>query len=326
MQNLQLTHKLLKNYDSAYHYLNLQKQLEDSLFNQQQAQHLNFLRTAHEVDNINRQKDLLSAQNRSLMFSLLAAAAIALALMLGLYLNQRKRKAEKALLIAREAHLQDEMIARLHQQESEATQRMSQRLDQEYQKVARTLHDQLGNLLVTARLNLQGLIDQVPDRQAPQFQLADQSIEDALQAIRQIAHQMHESRVNQLGLPSVLHELKSIVETSGKLQVELDLIGLDQQIDASREQLGFQIIRELTTNVIKYAQATEISLQVVRESEQLEIMLSDNGKGFPADFSEANYGLGLRTIRQDLAQINGTLEIDSQPQHGSTIIIELPLS
>ncbi|MEL6842222.1 MAG: ATP-binding protein, partial [Bacteroidota bacterium] len=228
--------------------------------------------------------------------------------------------------IAREAHLQDEMIARLHQQESEATQRMSQRLDQEYQKVARTLHDQLGNLLVTARLNLQGLIDQVPDRQAPQFQLADQSIEDALQAIRQIAHQMHESRVNQLGLPSVLHELKSIVETSGKLQVELDLIGLDQQIDASREQLGFQIIRELTTNVIKYAQATEISLQVVRESEQLEIMLSDNGKGFPADFSEANYGLGLRTIRQDLAQINGTLEIDSQPQHGSTIIIELPLS
>lgn len=328
IENLHQTYSALNQYDSAYYYLQLQKQLEDSLFTAQQANHLNLLRTLHEVEANNRQKQLLTANNRALMISLIFAGAIALSLLFGLYLNQRKRTAEKSLLLVREAHLQDEMISQLHMQESEAMQRMSLRLEEEYQKVARALHDQLGNLLVTARLNIQGLLDQLPtqsQQSQQQVRVADQSLETALQAIRQIAHQMHEGRINQLGLASILQELKATVESSGKLNVELDLIGVEQRLDANRERLAFQIIRELTTNVIKYAQATELSIQVVRDADQIEIMITDNGQGFPADFSPNDYGLGLRSVQADLAKLGGTLEIDSHPQHGATIIIDMPI-
>ena len=318
----------ISQFDSAYYYLQLQKQLEDSLFTIQQANNLNFLRTVHEVEATNRQKQILAANNRALMISLIFAGAIALSLLFGLYLNQRKRRVEKSLLLEREAKLQNEMISQLHIQESEALQRINIKLEEEYQKVARTLHDQLGNLLVTARLNIQGLIDQLPAQNPnsqQQFQIADQSLENALQAIRQIAHQMHEGRLNQLGLHSVLQELKSTVEASGKIKVELDLIGVEQRLEAQHERLVFQLIRELTTNVIKYAQATELSIQIVREADQIEIMVSDNGQGFPADFNDQQYGLGLRTIHSDLTNLGGSLEIDSQPNHGATIIIDLPL-
>ncbi|MEL7532622.1 MAG: ATP-binding protein, partial [Bacteroidota bacterium] len=327
-KRLHQAYSSLKQYDSAYYYLRLHKQLEDSTFTEEQANHLNLLRTVHEVEATNRQKQLLAANNRALMISLIFAGAIALSLLFGLYLNQRKRKVEKSLLLEREASLQNEMISQLHIQESEAIQRINRKLEEEYQKVARTLHDQLGNLLVTARLNIQGLIDQLPAQSAnsqQQFQVADQSLENALQAIRQIAHQMHEGRINQLGLTSVLKELKSTVEASGKLKVELDLIGVEQRLEAQHERLVFQIIRELTTNVIKYAQATELSIQVVREADQIEIMISDNGQGFPSDFSPQQYGLGLRSVQADLDKSGGSLEIDSQPNHGATIIIDLPV-
>ncbi|MFK7922978.1 MAG: ATP-binding protein [Bacteroidia bacterium] len=327
-EEISFSYASLNQFDSAYYYLQLQKQLEDSLFTTQQANHLNLLRTLHEVESTNRQKQLLAANNRALMISLIFAGAIALSLLIGLYLNQRKRTAEKSLLLAREANIQTDMISRLHIQEAEAMQRMNFRLEEEYQKVARSLHDQLGNLLVTARLNVQGLIDQLPAQtknSQQQFQIADQSLENALQAIRQIAHQMHEGRINQLGLDSVLQELKSTVEASGKLKVELDLIGVEQRLDANHERLAFQIIRELTTNVIKYAQATELSIQVVREADQIEIMIADNGQGFPTDFSSNDYGLGLRSVQADLVKLGGSLEIDSHPQHGATIIIDLPI-
>ncbi|MEM6345177.1 MAG: ATP-binding protein [Bacteroidota bacterium] len=326
--NLQQTFKSLNQYDSAYYYLRYQKNIEDSVFTSDKANHLNLLRTVHEVEATNRQKQILAANNRALMISLIFAGAIALSLLFGLYLNQRKRKVEKSLLLEREANLQNEMISQLHIQESEAIQRINIKLEEEYQKVARTLHDQLGNLLVTARLNIQGLIDQLPAQNPnsqQQFQIADQSLENALQAIRQIAHQMHEGRLNQLGLHSVLQELKSTVEASGKIKVELDLIGVEQRLEAQHERLVFQIIRELTTNVIKYAQATEFSIQIVREADQIEIMATDNGQGFPADFNDQQYGLGLRTIQADLTNLGGSLEIDSQPNHGATIIIDLPL-
>jgi signal transduction histidine kinase len=82
-------------------------------------------------------------------------------------------------------------------------------------------------------------------------------------------------------------------------------------------------VQELLTNIIKHAEATEVTIQFSEDENMLNVMVEDNGKGF--DVNKIKYGLGLTNIEKRLEKIEGDIVIDSAIGNGTTIILNIPL-
>ena len=115
---------------------------------------------------------------------------------------------------------------------------------------------------------------------------------------------------------------------SGSNTITIDVIdhGLDERLENSLELTIFRIIQELITNVIKHATATQASIHLTNHEDTLNIMIEDNGKGFNArQITTKNKGMGLSTIDKRVEHLNGTMTIESEPNKGTTIIIDIPI-
>ena len=88
----------------------------------------------------------------------------------------------------------------------------------------------------------------------------------------------------------------------------------------------FRIVQELITNVIKHANATEVSIHITNHEDSLNIMVEDNGKGFNASqVTKTNKGMGISSIDKRVEHLEGTMTIESEKHQGTTIIIDIPL-
>ena len=87
----------------------------------------------------------------------------------------------------------------------------------------------------------------------------------------------------------------------------------------------FRVIQELVQNIMKHAQATEVTLQIVRHTDELTVLVEDNGVGFdPAALGE-DAGIGLRNIESRMAFLGGRADFDAAPGRGTTVTLEVPL-
>ena len=83
------------------------------------------------------------------------------------------------------------------------------------------------------------------------------------------------------------------------------------------------MVQELTANILKHAQATEITIQVNKDRNNLNIIIEDNGIGFDTGRIKEAKGFGLGHIKQQASQLNGQMTIDSTPGNGTTIIVDI---
>ena len=109
------------------------------------------------------------------------------------------------------------------------------------------------------------------------------------------------------------------------LEIEVEDYGLSEKIEASLEISIFRVIQELVTNIIKHAKATEATISITQHEEMLSIIIEDNGIGFDVRKEIHNDGIGLSSIEKRIEHLEGTLEIDSTPEKGTNILIDIPL-
>jgi len=115
------------------------------------------------------------------------------------------------------------------------------------------------------------------------------------------------------------------VSTPKGLKVNVEEFGLDQKLENSLEITIFRVIQELVTNIIKHAQATEATIALTSHNSSINIIVEDNGKGFSFKKTNKNkIGIGLETIEKRIEHLGGTFEVDSHPNRGTSIILNLP--
>ena len=148
-------------------------------------------------------------------------------------------------------------------------------------------------------------------------------IDDAYQNVRNMAHEKSNGVVASQGLLPAIQKFVNNI-SSKKLEINVDHFGLKSRLDNSLEIRIFRIIQELITNIIKHANATEANISLTNHDSTLNIIVEDNGIGFKKGFSNSE-GLGIASIEKRIESLGGTLEIDSSPNIGSSIIINLPL-
>lgn len=197
-------------------------------------------------------------------------------------------------------------------------------------KVSEEIHDNIGQVLSLAKLNI-GTID-IYQPETAQIKIDDSRdlVGKAIQDLRNLARSMSTTYITEMGLlRSIEYEIE-MIRKSGAFLPQLHVEGHVIKINPQRELILFRIFQELINNIIKHAAAKKVDIRIVFTEEFLNITVIDNGKGFDAtqlNFSgNSPFGLGLRNMKNRAQLIGADFSISSIPGTGTTAMIRLPLS
>lgn len=149
-------------------------------------------------------------------------------------------------------------------------------------------------------------------------------MDEAIEEVRRIAHNMSPVSLRRFGLPSALQTLIEHINASGKMLGDLQILGLDRRLPEQTELTIYRICQELVQNTLKHAQASRLHLQLINHGDSLNITAEDNGTGM--DQGKVSSGFGLLGIEAKVQMLHGTFDIESQPGKGFLAVIDIPLT
>jgi signal transduction histidine kinase len=248
-----------------------------------------------------------------------AAAAIEAALLVA---AERERATAVARLAAAEerAHAQQDMLTRvIGAQEAERA------------RVARDLHDEIGQSLTSVLLGQRLLIDAL-DREDPDLTDARKHadkvralVANALQEVRQLAFDLRPTVLDDIGLVAAVRRLARELADRHGVPVDVRLEGLDEdsRFAAELETVVYRVVQEALTNVARHAAASRASVSIATGDGWLQAAVDDDGVGFqPPPGRPASLGLAGMVERASL--VGGRLAITSAPGAGTTVRLEVP--
>ena len=311
--------KALENF-RAFHAVN------DTLLNIDKQRTMADLFTKYETREKEQQIEVQDAQineqsarlqrNQTLILALIV---IALLLLLVLFLVRNRKEKEKAL-IKKEATLklrEAEINAVIHSQEKERN------------RFARDLHDGFGQMISVLKLNM-GQLKEVGPRELEKreeiFSSGEQVINEMYAELRNICFDLMPQTLVKHGLEAALSELAERVRKNTSLACDLMVFDLSERLPELLEIALFRIAQEWVNNVLKYANANELVIQITKEENELTMTIEDDGTGFDPMVFYNGKGNGWTNIQTRLNQSQGSFELDSREGvNGSMVTVNIVL-
>ena len=187
-----------------------------------------------------------------------------------------------------------------------------------FNEISREIHDNIGQVLSLVRINLNTL--KAPD-DTDKVNLMDELMGKAITDLRSLSHSLDADHIRNKGWMVAVTKLLNDLQKTGKYKIDikqdedLPALGNDKPI------ILFRMIQEIINNIIRHAAANTIHLVAKKENSNLEIKLSDNGKGF--EINRNSGGLGLQNLRNRSRMINADLSITSEPGKGTAVTISI---
>ena len=215
----------------------------------------------------------------------------------------------------------------LKEQELTTIDAMIEGQEKERQRLASDLHDSVGATLSAARLQFDHISKNKDklDGLDELFNKTGSLLEDAYNEVRSMAHVKNSGVIAKNGLLPAVQKLAKNASGASKLNISVEDFGLDNRLENSLEITIFRIIQELVTNIIKHADASEATISITQHKDSLSIIVEDNGRGFDAQKFQQKEGMGLSGIEKRIEHLEGTLEVDSTPSKGTSVLIDIPL-
>ncbi|MCI0449160.1 MAG: response regulator [Chlorobi bacterium] len=204
--------------------------------------------------------------------------------------------------------------------------------ENERRRISRELHDGLGQLLSAAKLNF-GMIDFTNNSNKEKtndiVKQVDTIISKAIIEARRIAHDLRPTTLDDFGLIPALRILCQEFSKITGIKVKFSVSPTLERIEPKVEIAIYRIIQESFNNISKYADASEVSLDLYRKENQVFVRVKDNGKGFDAESisktKKAGGGFGLLNMKERAELIGGKVEIISSPGQGTELLLEINL-
>jgi signal transduction histidine kinase len=193
----------------------------------------------------------------------------------------------------------------------------------ERRRIAMELHDGLGQLLSSARLNVAGLEESVSSEDEVILKNSLSLIDEACTEVRNVSHNLMPSALIKLGLVPALRELASKISHSGKMTVAFQADQYTAQLPEAEETALYRIIQETVNNALKYSRAAQISITLSGDA-AVKAIVHDNGIGMPKEPAGSGYGIGWSNIRSRTELLRGKLDVQSAPGEGTTVTITIP--
>ena len=313
---------LQQRLDSAFKYTNDYIATKDSVYERRLEQQIVDVQEKYETEKRQKEFELLKKEKelteiglkqRKTEIGLLILIIISL-VGAGIFVFYRRRQMQKSALDAAAIrHAETQLKAVLEGQE------------QERRRIARELHDGVGQTLSGIKLNWEVVSDTFKGSQkTKQFERMSLMLDDAVTEVRSISHQMMPKELEQFGLVPTIRSILQFSFGNTGIQFNFEDTGMESRLPRAVELGLFRILQELIANILKHAEAINVNVQLVRRSRQIMMMVEDNGKGFDYD-KLTGTGIGLMNIKSRVAAINGILNYETARGKGTIVIIRIPL-
>jgi len=196
--------------------------------------------------------------------------------------------------------------------------------DERYE-IGAELHDNVCQILATSQLKLGMLKGSLPQERIQDFNQCKEYITMALKEIRDLSHRLAPAFFDDSTLEEAFNRLLDSFNVGKKYKALLsfDEAGKVYRVSIEIQLNLYRILQEQLRNIVKYAKATVIKVDVSIDGNKLRMMISDNGIGF--NINTVKKGIGLANIKRRAELFAGTFEINSSPGNGCAIIIDIPL-
>jgi signal transduction histidine kinase len=196
----------------------------------------------------------------------------------------------------------------------------------ERRRLARELHDETGQALTSILLGLKAIRASGSDEDAERAEAGlRELVVQALQDVRSLAVELRPTALDDFGLVPALERLaETFAERSGIAAAVRANLG-EARLPAETETALYRLVQEALTNVVKHAAAATVNIVLTRRDGGVSAVIEDDGRGFSADEVRSD-ALGLVGMRERIALLGGTLEVESAPGEGAALLAYLPVS
>lgn len=200
--------------------------------------------------------------------------------------------------------------------------------EEERTRVAREMHDELGQACTAIKMDLASIGRKTSERQVQlrtKIDSAMQLVDRMIFSVRRIASELRPRTLDDLGLTSALEWQAQEFQRRTGIRCALELPAEQLALDAEQSTAIFRIFQESLTNVARHAHATEVTARVEMDNERLVFGVRDNGKGFDAKQANIRKSLGVVGMQERALALGGELEINGIPGSGTTVTLRIPL-
>jgi two-component system NarL family sensor kinase len=317
------------NIDVALNWFERYMQANDSLFKIVYRQKLLALEERYEAKQNAQEVHDPSAENLvqndepSISFSSIGIAFLMTLLVTTYFLFRNRRQKQH---LEHTTAMNSERINQLiSDQENVTLEAVAHTRETERTKLAKDIHDNLGSYLATIKYQHESSMPTTTEKRLnDSYNATAALISQACAEVRAISHQMATGHNFDFSLSGALEQLVERVRGTKQFVLLFNCFGEDQHCSRATELELYKIAQELLSNVMKHAHATEVTLQINQSEEEITLMLEDNGIGF-APSKRKMLGMGLSNLEERTAALNGKLDINSELNRGTTILVAVPL-
>jgi PAS domain S-box-containing protein len=223
----------------------------------------------------------------------------------------------------------EELLILQREQLRALAERLQTVREEDRKKVARDLHDQIGQILTSIKMDLTWMTRHLP--QSEELLLARvaesiQSINDGVKAVRTICSGLRPGVLDDLGLAAAIEWQASDFAARNGVLCEVTVPPVDLHLDGDRATATFRIFQECLTNVNRHAHAKSVRVVLSQEDENILLVVQDDGIGFhQTDLSNSLGSLGLLGMKERAQFCGGDVQISSSPGNGTTVTVRVPV-
>lgn len=316
-KNIAEAYSRMGDYQNAFRNIKQHYNFKDSIFNIASQKQIQELNTRYEAE---KHKLLIKEQQYAITkrnYWIGGIIALLIALVLIAYLLYRRYR------LTQEQRLQ----AAILEQQEQAASAVIEAEEKERQRVARDLHDGIGQMMSTVKMNLSLCREDFAGGRKDselRFEQLIHLVDDSCRELRNVSHNMMPNALMKHNLASAMRDFIYKLDKQA-LEVDLYTEGWDNRADANTETVLYRILQECVNNVLRHARATRLDISLIRDKDGISATVEDNGKGFIVEEATKAAGLGLQNIYTRVAYLKGTVDIHTAPGQGTLVALHIPL-
>ena len=318
--------KVMKNYSSFNDSLNDASKATSIQEGLLKYRYVGLTSELKEMERDRNITELKSRMQKILSYALLVGAVIMLIVSYIIIRSYQERLNANQIITKQNEEINQRKINELESNlKIETMSSMLQGQEVERERIARDLHDSLGGLLSTVKLHFDAIQAKNPDiTKHKEYNKAYTLLDEACSEVRTISNNMQPGALLKMGIVPAINDLVNRIESEETPHIEFIHYGGLNDLPIVLSLHIYRIVQELLFNCIKHAHAKEVLIQLIRNEEDLEIMVEDDGNGY--DPNDVRKGMGTENVSARVNFLKGEISVHSVLGTGTTTTITIPFN
>ena len=208
------------------------------------------------------------------------------------------------------------------------SRRLIEAQEQERTRIARELHDDIGQRLALLAVELEQLHQELPSLLEVRNRMGElwKQTSEIATDIQTLSHELHSSKLEYLGIEAAMRGFCREFEKQQQVEIDFKTDDLPRPLAPNISLCLFRVLQEALHNSAKHSGVRHVEVRLWGTSDEIHLAVSDSGAGFDSEAAKEGRGLGLISMEERLKLLNGTFSVESQPNRGTTIRARVPLS